>query len=161
MSVFLTTEARVRFLRIDDRLIHGQVIVGWLPTLNSKQILVVNDRIARDSMRQEMMSLSVPPTVELAFRACDELTTLENLDFATLVLVASPADAWQCLDSGLIPEEFNVGGMHARPGKEELFEALHVNAQDREYFHKILDTGIHAVFQPTPQNDPIPMGDIL
>ena len=161
MTLTLPDNGNVQFLRIDDRLIHGQVIVGWLPHLDSKKILVVNDRIAQDLMRQEMMGLSVPPHIDLAFSGLSRVGDHQNAEFSTLVLVSSPADAWRCLENGLFPEQFNVGGLHAKPGKEEIFAALHIDQEDRNFFQKILAAGVEAVFQPTPQNDPIPMGDIL
>ena len=51
--------------------------------------------------------------------------------------------------------------MHSRDDKEEIFEALHVDTEDRRYFDMILNLGIQPVFQPTPQNEPMPSGDIL
>lgn len=155
-----TLTPSVTFLRIDDRLIHGQVIVGWLPVVDPTLIQVVNEKIVRDPLRQEMMSLSVPPSVELQFATPDEVSST-RLPFATLVLVASPKDAWSCTQRGIIPATFNVGGMHSRPGKTEIYEALHVNDEDRDYFQRLFQAGFQPVFQPTPQNDPEFLQDIL
>lgn len=151
----------VHFLRIDDRLIHGQVIVGWLPTLGSTHIMIVNDRIAADGVRQEMMGLSVPQTVTLQFCSTRDTNALGAAVMETLVLVATPRDAWLCLQAGLAPSVINVGGLHARPGKTELREALHVDDDDRAHFDLIMKAGSMPVFQPTPQNDPLPLGEIL
>lgn len=148
------------FLRIDDRLIHGQVIVGWLPEVKPDRLLVVNDKISEDFMRQELMALSVPPEIELKFYSTGEIAA-EEVSEQSFILVASPRDAWECLQKGIAPRRFNVGGMHSRDDKEEIFEALHVDNEDRRYFDMILDLGIAPVFQPTPQNEPLPLGDIL
>ncbi|HOY67452.1 MAG TPA: PTS sugar transporter subunit IIB [Candidatus Ozemobacteraceae bacterium] len=151
----------IQFLRIDDRLIHGQVIVGWLPTLGSTHILVVNDRIAADGMRQEMMGLSVPQTVTLQFCSTGDAAAFRAVVPETLALVASPRDAWLCLQAGLAPAVVNIGGLHARAGKAELREALHLDEDDRKHFDLILKSGVMPVFQPTPQNEPLPLGEIL
>ncbi len=148
------------FLRIDDRLIHGQVIVGWIPEVRPDRLLVVNDKISEDFMRQELMALSVPPEVDLQFFATSDITT-DAVSEQSFILVASPRDAWKCLEKGITPRRFNVGGMHSRDDKQEIFEALHVDDDDRKYFELILNSGINPVFQPTPQNDPMPLGDIL
>lgn len=150
----------VAFLRIDDRLIHGQVIVGWIPEIRPDRLLVVNDKISEDFMRQELMALSIPPEIELKFCSTDEVEK-EEVSEKSFILVVSPRDAWECLQKGLAPLQFNVGGMHSRDDKEEIFEALHVDDEDRRYFEMILDMGVSPVFQPTPQNDPLPLGDIL
>ncbi len=151
----------IRFLRIDDRLVHGQVIVGWLPHLGTQSIIVANDRVAGDPMRQEMMRLAVPSDVEIDFRTPAALGSDQALPHDSLVLVASPKDAWACLQGGLAPEILNVGGLHARPGKAEIFEALHLDDEDRRHFQSIIAAGHRPVFQPTPQNEPIPLEEIL
>ena len=150
----------VAFLRIDDRLIHGQVIVGWLPEIKPENLVVVNDNVAEDAMRQDLMSLSVPPDVELEFYSTSDINE-EDVNESSFILVSSPKDAWECLQKGIKPEKFNVGGMHSKDGKEEIFEALHVDDEDRKYFDLIIKSGVEPIFQPTPQNQPMPLGDIL
>lgn len=150
----------IRFLRIDDRLIHGQVIVAWLPELKPEKIIVVNDKIINDSLRQDMMTMSIPAGIDISFESPDCLSR-ESIPEATMVLVASPKDAWSCLNAEIAPATLNVGGLHARPGKEEIMEAFHVDDEDRKYLELIINSGIIPVFQPTPQNDPLPVDDIL
>jgi mannose/fructose/N-acetylgalactosamine-specific phosphotransferase system component IIB len=150
----------IAFLRIDDRLIHGQVIVGWLPEIKPENLVVVNDNVAEDAMRQDLMSLSVPPDVELEFYSTSDISD-EDVNESSFILVSSPKDAWECLQKGIKPERFNVGGMHSKDGKEEIFEALHVDDEDRKYFDLIIKSGVEPIFQPTPQNQPMPLGDIL
>lgn len=151
---------KVKFLRIDDRLIHGQVIVGWLPSIAPEKLVVVNDKVNDDPMRQDLMSLSVPPTIDLEFYSTSEISE-DDVDEETFILVASPADALACLEAGIEPEKFNVGGMHSKEGKEEIFEALHVDVADRRSFAAIMEKGAVPIFQPTPQNEPKRLGDIL
>lgn len=154
-------EIPVRILRIDDRLVHGQVIVSWLPYLGTKSILVANERVAIDPMRQEMMRLAIPTDVEISFLTPTSIGNNHALPADSLVLVASPKDAWDCLQEGLKPEILNVGGLHARPGKTEIFEALHLDDDDRKHFQNIIEAGHSPIFQPTPQNEPIPLKEIL
>jgi mannose/fructose/N-acetylgalactosamine-specific phosphotransferase system component IIB len=154
-------ERRVRFLRIDDRLVHGQVIVGWLPFLGVPFLSVGNEKIAVDEMRQEMMGMSVPADVSLKFFSPADVGALEGLPEENLVLVASPRDAWLCLQGGLRPEALNIGGMHAKPGKIEVMEAFHADDEDRDFLARILALDVVPFFQPTPQNDPVPLTEIL
>ncbi|MBI3039485.1 PTS sugar transporter subunit IIB [bacterium] len=151
----------VKFIRVDDRLIHGQVIVGWLPFLKVNHVFVVNERVAADSIRQEMMLMSVPSHVSLQFKDPQGLVDSPKLPSESMVLVSSPKDAWHCFNAGLMSETLNIGGMHARPGKQEVFEALHLDEEDRDYLRNLVKNGIHLVFQPTPQNDPVSLNDIL
>lgn len=151
----------IRFLRIDDRLVHGQVIVGWLPHLQASHLLVINEKTAADSMRREMLSLSVPGTVRLLFATPTAIEQSPEFPLQTLAVVGSPRDAWAAVQSGLVPEILNVGGLHSRAGREEIREALHLDAEDRDYLQKFINAGIMPVFQPTPQNEPEPLSEIL
>lgn len=151
---------KTAFLRIDDRLIHGQVIVGWLPSVKPKQLIVVNDKVFTDLMRQDLMSLSVPADIDLKFFSTEELDPSKIVE-NSFILVSSPLDAWKCLQKGLKPDNFNVGGMHSRDNKEEIFEALHLDKEDRKYFDLILEMGYSPIFQPTPQNAPISLCEIF
>ncbi len=150
----------IAFLRIDDRLVHGQVIVGWLPEIKPDNLVVVNDTVADDEMRQDLMSLSVPPDIDLDFYSVEDISD-EEVNENSFILVSSPKDAWECLQKDIKPLRFNVGGMHSKDGKEEIFEALHVDDEDRKYFDLIIKSGVEPIFQPTPQNQPIRLGDIL
>lgn len=150
----------IAFLRIDDRLVHGQVIVGWLPEIKPDSLIVVNDAVVEDAMRQDLMSLSVPPDVDLEFFSTSDISD-EDVGESSFILVSSPKDAWECLQKGIKPERFNVGGMHSKDGKEEIFDALHVDGEDRKYFDLIIKSGVEPIFQPTPQNEPKRLGDIL
>lgn len=151
---------RIDFLRVDDRLIHGQVIVGWLPELSPETVMVVNEKVSKDSIRQEMMELSMPSDIELVFCSPSDIPTGKLAD-GTMILVSGPSDAWACIEAGILPETFNVGGMHSRPGKKEVFEALHIDSEDRRYFGLIIEKGLNPVFQPTPLNEPVYLEDIL
>ena len=77
------------FLRIDDRLVHGQVIVGWLPEIKPDRLVVVNDKVSEDFMRQEMMALSVPPEIDLQFYSTAEIAA-DKVSDASFILVVSP-----------------------------------------------------------------------
>jgi mannose/fructose/N-acetylgalactosamine-specific phosphotransferase system component IIB len=98
--------------------------------------------------------------VELEFYSTSDITD-EDVNESSFILVSSPKDAWECLQKGIKPEKFNVGGMHSKDGKEEIFEALHVDDEDRKYFDLIIKSGVEPIFQPTPQNQPKRLGDIL
>ena len=106
------------------------------------------------------MGISVPPDIELEFYSPEDID-VESMTEDTFILVASPEDALSCLKAGIKPDVLNVGGMHSKEGKHEIFEALHVDSIDKKYFEEISGLGFNSVFQPTPLNAPVQMGDIL
>ncbi|MCG8410015.1 MAG: PTS sugar transporter subunit IIB, partial [Bacteroidales bacterium] len=101
------------WIRIDNRLIHGQVIETWIPYTNAKQLLVVNDDFADDCLRQQIATLAVPGRVSVNFIHVDEISSFaehNNLQ-DTLIIVADCNDAKRIHDEGLSFESINIGNL--------------------------------------------------
>ncbi len=79
--------AKEIFLRLDDRLIHGQVIQGWVPFLKVEEIYVVDDKIADDQLQQKILSLSVPPSINVRFVKPDSASQIIKKSKAQKILV--------------------------------------------------------------------------
>ncbi len=78
------------WVRIDNRLVHGQIIETWLPYTHAKHIIVVNDAVARDDLQQQIMSLAIPQSVSCSFCSVDDLNdtipALNNGNGSTIIL---------------------------------------------------------------------------
>ena len=87
----------MHFVRIDNRLVHGQVIETWLPHTRAQMIVVVNDELAGNMLRQEIMSLAIPDGVEIVFLPVGKVTAFltgsARQDMDALILFSSCADA--------------------------------------------------------------------
>ncbi len=138
--------------RIDDRLIHGQVVVGWCRRLRPDRIVLCHDRIAADPWQREVYASSVPP--QLAVSILDRAATVRLLgDGAAegrLLLVEGPGDLLDLLARGVELEEVNLGGMHARHGKYELLPYIHLDAADLADLRQLLVRGVRLFAQSVP-----------
>src|SRR5580704_355580 len=101
----------VDLLRIDDRLVHGQVVEGWLRALGVTHVVVASDAVVADEMQKALYSLAVPFGVEW------------DKDHV-LVLVSSPDDAYRLLAAGAPVKSVNVGGLHYREGRVQVLKAV-------------------------------------
>ena len=81
----------VAFVRIDNRLIHGQIIETWLPYTGATQVVVANDELANDILQQEIMSLAIPQTVASSFVSVESVHDLFNndVDHTDLIILFS------------------------------------------------------------------------
>ena len=80
--------------RIDDRLIHGQVVEGWLRIINAEHIVIVSDEVAKDEMQQALLSLAVPRNIKVSSFAVEEsaVKVTENpLQKCRLLLLSNPS----------------------------------------------------------------------
>lgn len=107
--------------RIDNRLIHGQVLEAWVPHTRADCVVVANDRIAADRLRRTMMAASVPSCIGV----CIDTVSAVAAAFArgefdnrrVLVLFENSTDALNAHRLGMPFDELNLGNMHAGEGK--------------------------------------------
>ncbi len=119
--------------RVDERLIHGQVVVGWGGPLHADRIVVVDDAIADSAWEQELYCLGVPPEIEAQFvSAAQALEAFELWRVGpkrTIVLVRDVATA-QRMSGVLRGEEVNLGGIHHAEGRTRVLPYLHLTPEE-------------------------------
>ena len=144
------------WFRIDNRLVHGQIIEAWLPHIRAKTLLVANDDLASDELRQEIMSLAVPSGI--AFMCCpvaDLASTLRSVhktdpDQHVLILFSDCADARAAHMTGLTFSLVNIGNLHYGPGKEQICEHIALGAEDRTCLKYFKEHGVEIDFRCVP-----------
>jgi mannose/fructose/N-acetylgalactosamine-specific phosphotransferase system component IIB len=153
------------FIRIDDRLIHGQVVEGWVSYLKASYLLVADDAVASNTMQRSIMELAVPQGLKVMIGPVEEMcrrlrTSVLDAERAIL-LFSNPADVLRAIKAGMECRSLNVGGMHYVPGKRKLMDVLAVNDRDLEALKEIAGKGIKIDVQTVPTQRPIPLGKIL
>ncbi len=122
--------------RVDNRLVHGQIIEAWLPFTGAEHLIVANDALAADILRQHIISMAVPQHVCIHFSSIAELPSLLALykNQSILVLLENCHDmarAMECKLSDDLPTlQLNVGNLHFGPQKQQLLP--HVAVTDDE-----------------------------
>ncbi|MBP7793096.1 MAG: PTS sugar transporter subunit IIB [Candidatus Goldbacteria bacterium] len=141
--------------RIDDRLIHGQVVVGWAQTLKAGHIIVINDEIVNNDMQKFLFRMATPSDINLSILTIHEAAEkIKNRAFENenvILLFRSPEDVYKLLKNGGKIGEVNVGGMHFAQDKIQLFDAIFVDKNDVEMFEKIkqLNVALEVRMVPT------------
>jgi mannose/fructose/N-acetylgalactosamine-specific phosphotransferase system component IIB len=142
--------------RIDDRLIHGQVILGCCAQLRARRLLLCNDDVAGDALQRRIYAAAVPPEVDLEI--LDRTTALQRLrellrsggDAATILLVQSPGDLLWLLRAGVDLRAVNLGGLHFRAGAQEVWPGVFLTAQERADLLDLLRRGVRVTLQTLP-----------
>ena len=111
----------LKLVRVDDRLIHGQVVAVWLRAVGAHRIVIVDDRTARDEFLRDLVVLAAPQGVEVEVWGVDEGTSrvadLASSKDDVFVLMRSPVTALQLRKAGVPFDVLNVGGIGAGPGR--------------------------------------------
>jgi PTS system sorbose-specific IIB component len=145
--------------RVDDRLIHGQVVVGWGRFLKINSILVCSERVAEDELARTMMEMGAPADVKVEVlrpaKAAAMLTSDAFAERAAIVLFETPADALYLLNMNVKIEKLNIGGMHFRPGKRQIMESVSVDEEDCRALLELAARNVDVYFQMVPQARPV------
>ena len=143
-------------VRIDDRLIHGQVVLGWVRALKPDRIVVANDRIAANSWERKFYTSSVPAQVKVSFLELEETTRqlLNNLfkKESVMILVESVKDLFEIVEMGVTLQEVNVGGLHFREGAREVLPYVFLTDEDRNYLRELVKRNVTLNAQDVPGN---------
>lgn len=128
--------------RIDDRLIHGQVATRWTKESRVTRIVVVNDDVAKDSVRSTMLKSVAPPGVTAHVVTVDKMIRVYNnpeyADERMMLLFTNPTDVVKLAEAGVEFKSVNIGGMAYKDGKQMITSAVAVDNKDIDAF-KILD----------------------
>lgn len=147
--------------RIDDRLLHGQVLEGWVPETQANFIVVVNDELAQDHERQRIVTLTLSAQIGVLFlKTREALTRLKEIDedskSKAIAIFAGPQELLQLLNSGLrCPKKVNVGGLHYAVGRLTLGRFMTLSLEDKEALRRLLDLGIQLDARSTPRDEPV------
>lgn len=157
----------ISLMRIDDRLIHGQVAYGWVSALGVNVILVVNDEAKNDQMKAMALNLAKPNNVKLYIRGVEESGEIvqkfsESKKNQVLVLVQNTRDALALIKgSGDAVPEINVGGLRYSEGKKKLTDLVAVDEQDIKNLKSLEELGIKLEIRMLPRDKPKDLSEVL
>jgi mannose/fructose/N-acetylgalactosamine-specific phosphotransferase system component IIB len=148
-------------VRVDDRLIHGQVLLGWGPALEPARYVVVDDGLASDPFERALLEASASGTpvevlgIELA---APRLAALALAPEATVVLVRALPEAARLAAAlarlGAAPPAINLGGLHYAPGKSRVHDAVYLDHADRAALAALAALDVRIVVQDVPATRP-------
>ncbi|HXO84292.1 MAG TPA: PTS sugar transporter subunit IIB [Gemmatimonadales bacterium] len=149
--------------RIDDRLIHGQVVVGWGQPLNASFIVLVDDEVSGSDWEQDLYRMGVPPQIEVIFASVDQaagmLTTWEADERVGILLVGDVDTALALAQRAPQLRRFNVGGVHHRTGRRERLRFVYLTDDEAAKLRQLAARGVDVTAQDVPTARAIPVGE--
>lgn len=157
----------LKLVRVDERLLHGQVAIGWTSNSGANTILVANDEAQKDQVKAMALNLAKPTGVKLYIRGVEESGEIVEKFAAAkkaqvLVLVRTIQDALKLIKgaNGTI-QELNVGGLKYEQGKRKLNDYVAVSDQDIFDLKAIQKMGVELDFRMLPRDKKISLSDLL
>jgi len=137
---------KIALARIDDRLIHGQVVTVWSKETKCQRIIVCNDDVANDEIRRTLLTQVAPPGVQSHVVSIEKaVKVINNPKYEkdiVLLLFTNPTDVLRLVEAGIDIKTVNIGGMSFKEGKTQVTGAISVNDQDIQSFKTLNDKNI-------------------
>lgn len=144
----------VTLFRVDERLIHGQVVVGWARRLGARRIVVVDDDVAASSVEQEIYRTGLPDAMEAEFwsvaEAVERLPDAMEAAEPTIVLSEDLTTMWRLAIEGVPIAEVNVGGLHAGAGRRRILPYVSLDAEAVDRIRALEKAGVRVVARDVP-----------
>ncbi|MDO5089146.1 MAG: PTS N-acetylgalactosamine transporter subunit IIB [Leptotrichiaceae bacterium] len=141
--------------RIDNRLIHGQVGMTWVNSIQANLVLVANDEVADDQVQQNLMDMVLPEGVQSRFFTIEK--TINVIHKASpaqkiFIVVKTPQDALKLVEGNVPIKYINVGNMHFSEGKKQISSTVSVDKNDIETFKKLSELGVELDVRGVPSD---------
>ena len=155
----------LELFRIDDRLIHGQVVVGWGQPMRLDFIVLVDDEVAASEWERELYRMGVPPEVDVVFETVEGAAARID-EFARDprpgILLTGDVDSMARLAQacGRV-RTVNLGGIHHRAGRAQRLRYVFLAPEEEQALRALEQTGIAVTAQDVPGARPVPLHDVL
>ncbi|HEX4561654.1 MAG TPA: PTS sugar transporter subunit IIB [Gemmatimonadales bacterium] len=153
----------IAVVRVDDRLIHGQVVVGWGQPLGLGFIALVDDKVRGSGWEQDLYRMGVPPGMEAIFASVDEAARRYDdwvKDPRVGLLLVADVDTITALIAK-IPRlrRVTLGGIHHKPGRAERLRYVYLTDEELGTLRALVRQGVEVVAQDVPTARAVPLGE--
>jgi mannose/fructose/N-acetylgalactosamine-specific phosphotransferase system component IIB len=140
-------------VRVDDRLIHGQVVIAWGARLAPQRIWVVDDASAANSWERDLLASGAPGVdvrVVTVAEAASGFAAEASAPGSAFLIVRDLRTAWALREAGAALTVLNLGGLHYAPGKAKVNEYVYLDDDDRAIARRLLAAGVRLEVQDVP-----------
>lgn len=156
----------VLLYRVDERLIHGQVVVGWGNQMRPDVIVVVDDDLADSSWEQELYGLGLPPEIEAEFHDVESarrhLEEWRQGSRRVLLLTRDVHTMARLAEGGLMQgESVNIGGIHHAPGRRAVLPYVYLREDEERALESLEEEGVEVSARDLPVSRRVDLDELL
>jgi mannose/fructose/N-acetylgalactosamine-specific phosphotransferase system component IIB len=156
----------VALIRVDNRLVHGQVLEAWLPALDAHGVLVADDEAAGNVLARSAMALAIPPKVQfqvLKVSAAADLLRPGGKGVPgvrTLLLVRDVRDAMVLGERGVPIPRLNLGNVHFASGRRQVAPSVYLDTGEMQALSRLASGGTEVEARAVPSEHPTPLSTL-
>ncbi|MDD6153810.1 MAG: PTS sugar transporter subunit IIB [Elusimicrobia bacterium] len=150
------------FVRVDDRLIHGQIVQAWLPELNVDEVLIPFSKGSEGRLNRGLLRLSLPYEYDLTILDSTAAAShAAESNRRIFLLMGSLKEAAELIQNGLQFTSINIGGMHFKDGAQKLADNVFLDGDDKRFLKLIRDLGINIETRAVPSSASVSVAGAL
>jgi PTS system mannose-specific IIB component len=147
----------IDLVRVDNRLIHGQVLEAWVPYVRADRIVVVDDESAGDPLKRSILELATPRDIQLDIVTLTEAVAMfraNAFDSAhCIVLFSGPCQAYAAYRAGFCFDKLNVGNVHFARGKTRVSASVCVDQEEFDVLRSMARAGVRIEIRAVPREN--------
>ena len=146
----------ITLLRVDHRLLHGQVAFSWTQYVGADCILIANDNVPEDELRKTTIKLAKPPSVKLVIKnindAIESIKSGVTDKYHLFIVVESVNDAWRITSAVEGIKSINLGGIKAKEGSKNISKAINLLPEEIEQLQQLVGKGVEVEIRQVPND---------
>lgn len=155
----------IKLVRLDFRLIHGQVIAKWFGQIMGNEIVIIDDDLSQDSFMASIYEMSAPVDSKVhVYSVEDAVKKVEDGTFASgkvLVLFKNVDQVFKAVEKGFKIDELQIGGLGSAPGRINVYGPITLDDHDVSLLKKIADQGTNIYLQQVPEEAKMTFSKVL
>jgi len=157
---------KVVFARVDDRLIHGQIMTRWMKGFPGASIVIVDDSLAVDNFMKNIYTMAAPPGVKVKVVSIDtalkEWNQKANIDEKVFLLFKDIQTIERTIKEGIPIKTLNIGGVAKMPDKKAITQSVNLNSQEAEILWNLhRNFGIEIYLQMVPDSEKLSINTVI
>lgn len=157
--------SKIVLSRIDDRLIHGQVMTAWVQHVGGNEIVIVDDKVAKDPFLSSVITGAVPKHLNAHAMTVDDaaeyLEKIKDEDKNIIILAKGPKVFLDLLEKGVQVKEINLGGMGSTQERKKLYKNISASDEERDMLKQLSAQHVHVYIQVVPNMETVEINKIL
>lgn len=148
----------ISLIRVDERLIHGQVMTAWVKKCWIKKIILIDNELANDDFMREVLPMSAPSGVKVEVRTVDDaynVITADESDESTLILFKEIKYAYEFYKTGYKYKELDIGNVGSSAIRKAITREVYLSETEKDMCRELNQNGIHVYIQKLPQDNQV------
>lgn len=147
----------LKLVRVDDRLLHGQIICAWVPFIQADSLVVASDEAAKDALVSEIIESCGQDCINVSVKSVDETMSFlagSSPDERVILVVGDLKDALRIFKAGVKFTSINLGNIHHEVDGRKLTPSVIVNSEDEAVISTFRELGVEIDIRDVPGSEP-------